>query len=203
VAALAGALLCPAASVASAAGDADSHWRYGAGFAAGFHVMDTIDHLDEYGVVPSEGAMVGWNFIYRFHYRWGIEAGWMGSFSKAEVKGGTAEADVDPMYLYSNIVFFVPTSQRIDPFLTIGAGMSVLDVDRDGVGDSENNISFNYGGGIQVALNHRFAVTAEFRDYVYDIDGISKDTAEALGLSEDFDEALNDIGILFGLMVTF
>ncbi len=178
--------------------EGEDDWRFAASAMVGFHVIDTSDNLDNYGIVPSEGPLIGWRFQYRFHPRWGVEAGWMGSFSSASVKAGTDEADVDPMYLHANVVLHIPVGRKLDPFLTIGGGMAVLDVDRDGVGDSVNSAMFTYGGGAYYRIHRSFALLAEFRDFVQDIDGMSEDAATTLGLSEGFDEALNDVGIVIG-----
>jgi opacity protein-like surface antigen len=181
----------------------DQDWKYAATVVVGGAFSDLGDNLSDVGLDLPADFSFGWRFEYRFHPNWGVEGSWHGAWAKAEISGSEETIDLDPMYLSGNMVYHFSTQGPLKPFVTAGAGTATWDIDRESVGDSENNFAINFGGGFLWPVHDHVSLRGEVRNYTYKVDNISAASAEALGVPADYKQRFNDLGIYFGVSFTF
>lgn len=102
--------------------------------------------------------------------------------------------------MHGNVNYHILPERRFDPYLTGGAGVSVLDTEGD---PAEQFPSGNFGGGILVSLTDRVMVRSEIRDFVYTVDNLDPQAAAALGVGPGFDEVVNDLQVTGGFAIRF
>jgi len=152
--------------------------------AAGFEV----DNQVAYGV----------RYEYRLTPHWGLEGGY--TFSPTSAAGAFADRDVDATYLHGNVNYHILPDARLDPYVTGGAGLSVLDTQGD---PTEQFFAGNFGAGVVVQLTSHIAVRSEVRDFIYSVNDLDPQAAATLGVSPSFDEVVNDLQVTGGFAITF
>jgi opacity protein-like surface antigen len=108
------------------------------------------------------------------------------------------DVNVDSYYYSGNVMYNILPSKKFVPFATGGIGGVSLDVSG---GNTENYLTYNFGGGVLYRLSRRIMVRFDARDYVYTVDSLGDGSVAALNLPANFDETIHDLSLSGG--VTF
>jgi OOP family OmpA-OmpF porin len=130
----------------------------------GGHIFDKDQNLDKYG--RTGGLGIGYNFT----ENWGMEALFNYSVTNAKeiydintatvtAKKDDAEAWMGRLEGQYNIT---QISDRIVPFLAVGAGAVKVDSDQEGY-DSNTDFLVDYGAGLKLYLTPAIALRGDFR----------------------------------------
>lgn len=104
--------------------------------------------------------------------RFGIEADfkYLPTTVSAYSAGRRTVSDVNLFLAGGNLSLFLPARiNRIEPFLTAGAGAKIYDPDYEGA-DTEADFTVNFGGGANLRLTPAVALRVDVRDYISSLD---------------------------------
>ena len=196
---LAAILAASWATPAAAQVESGRHWI--SGFVGG-QLFDVSDQFDDFAASFQTELNVGARYQYNFTPHWGAEGSFLYSPGNTELIRAPIDTDVnvDSYYYSGNVVYNFLPAKKFVPFATGGVGAVSLDVSG---GNTENYLTFNFGGGALYRLSPRIMVRFDVRDYVYTVDSLGAGSVEALSLPTNFDETIHDLSLNGGVTFAF
>ena len=135
---------------------------------AGYHLIDGAMDLD------SEVAF-GFALGYNFTSNWGIE----GDFRYTPTQTDPGNTDVDIWTFGLGALYHFQPEQQLTPYLTVGGGGLVYDI--DGTSSNDEDFMGYWGGGLKYAMNDYAALRLDLRhilDYRSDNRGSKHDDSD-------------------------
>ncbi len=179
---------------------------------AGAQWLDVADQIDSIGDNVETELNLGARYQYNFTPHIGLEGNFMYSPAQHEFLGpkdaGIGSSDIDAFYYGGNLVYNITPESNVIPFLTVGAGAVTLKVDETDPDTSElsgreTKFAASVGGGVLFAVNERFGLRFEIRDYIYRVDNLDLQFRHAFDIPVGFEETVNDLSVTGGFSIIF
>ncbi len=122
------------------------------------------------------GALLGLRLGYALTHRWSLE----GVFQYVPTETETGSGDELNVLLYHiDALYHFKASEKIVPFLAVGAGGISMDKNADG---ADTNLSVNYGAGIKYLFDKNSALRADIRQFLVDNNHTEHNMEYSIGL---------------------
>jgi len=174
---------------------------------AGAQWFDIADQIDEIGDDLETELSLGLRYQYNLTPHVGLEGSFLYTPAQNEFLGpegaGVGTGDIDAFYYNANVVYnFLPASNVI-PYLTGGLGAVTLEVDDPVLAGRETKLAGNVGGGLLFAINRRFGLRFDVRDYIYRVDELDTQFRHAFNVPAGFEETVHDVTVTGGFSLIF